>query len=113
MLLEITERELAPDITVLELSGKLALGRESQRLEALVNDLIKRGSLRVILDMSGVNYLDSAGIGLLALANGKLKDSGGKMAVVAEGRTLELLTMTQMTAIMDVSPTIDAAASNL
>ena len=53
MLLEITEREIAPDITVVELTGKLALGRESQRIETLVDDLAKRGSTRVIFDMSG------------------------------------------------------------
>ena len=39
MLLEFTEREIAPDITVVELIGRLALGRESQRIETLVDDL--------------------------------------------------------------------------
>ena len=97
MLLEITEREIAPDITVVELIGTLALGRESQRIETLVDDLVKRGSQRAIFDMSGVDYMDSAGIGMLALANGKLKESGGSLAIVApEGSVLELLNLTQI-----------------
>jgi len=114
MLLEIAEREIAPDIIVVELSGKLALGRESQRLETLVEDLIKRGSLRAIFDLSGVDYMDSAGIGIIALATGKLKESGGKLAIVApEGKILQLLNLTQMTAIVSVCPTVESAAATL
>jgi anti-anti-sigma factor len=114
MLLEITEREMAPDITVVELIGKLALGRESQRVETLVDDLVKRGSRRVIFDMTGVDYMDSAGIGMLALATGKLKESGGSLAIVApEGKVLQLLNLTQLTAIVKVCPTVEAAAAAL
>ena len=114
MLLEIAEREIAPDITVVELTGRLALGRESQRIETLVDDLVKRGSLRVIFDMTGVDYMDSAGIGMLALATGKLKEVGGNLAIVAlEGRVLQLLNLTQMTAIVQVCPTVVAAAAAL
>ena len=85
MLLEIAEREMAPDITVVELAGNLELGRESQRIETLVDDLVKRGSTRVIFDMKGVEHMDSTGLGMLALASGKLKESGGSLAIVAPG----------------------------
>ena len=114
MLLEITMREMAPDITVVELTGRLALGRECQRIETLVDDLVKRGSLRVIFDMTGVDHMDSAGIGMLALATGKLKEAGGSMVIVApEGKVLQLLNLTQLTAIVKVCPTLDAAAAVL
>jgi anti-anti-sigma factor len=114
MLLEFTEREIAPDITVVELIGRLALGQESQRIETLVDDLAKRGSTRVIFDMSAVEYMDSTGLGVLALANGKLKESGGSLAIVSRGgRVLELLTLTQINLIVKVCPTIEAAAAAL
>jgi anti-anti-sigma factor len=114
MLLNIVEREMAPDITVVELTGRLALGRESQRIESLVEDLAKKGSRRVIFDMTAVDYIDSAGIGMVALASGKLRESGGSLAVVAsEGRVLQLLNMTQMGNIVKVCPTVEAAAAAL
>ena len=114
MLLEIAEREMAPDITVVELAGRLALGRESQRIETLVDDLVKRGSTRVIFDMKGVEYMDSAGLGIIALASGRLKESGGSLAVVAPGgRVLELLNMTQISMIVKVCPTVAEAAAAL
>ena len=110
MLLQIAERLVEPDISVVELSGRLALGRESQRIESLVEELVRKGSKRVIVDMSGVDHIDSAGIGMVALASGKLKESGGKLAIVApEGRVLNLLTMTQMTTIVKVCPTVEEA----
>ena len=103
MLLEIVERLVEPDITVVELSGKLALGHESQRIESLIEDLVMRGSRRIVLDMSGVDHIDSAGIGMVALATGKLREAGGKLAVVAPGgRVLQLLNQTKMTTIVNM-----------
>jgi len=109
MLLQIAERLVEPDITIVELSGKLALGRESQRIESVIEELVRKGSKRVVLDMSGVEYIDSAGMGMVALAAGKLREVGGKLAVVATGgRVLHLLTLTQMSSIVTVCPTADA-----
>src|SRR3954449_4690635 len=112
MLLDIVEKQMAPDITLVELSGRLALGRESQRIENLIDDLAKKGTKRVIFDLSGVEYIDSAGIGMIALASGKLKESGGTLALVApEGRVLQLLNLTQMSTIVRVCATLSAAAA--
>ena len=111
MLLQITEKRIEPDITLVELAGKLALGRESQKVETLVEGFSKKGDLRVIFDMTKVDYIDSAGIGLVALASGKLKDSGGRLVVVApEGRVLQLLKMTQVAKIVTVCATVAEAA---
>lgn len=113
MLLQIEERELEPDIALLELKGRLALGRESQRVEALAEELVKARRLKAILDLTGVDYIDSAGIGILALVAGKLKAAGGALAVVApEGKVRQMLTMTQMVRILSVRSTVgDAVAT--
>jgi anti-anti-sigma factor len=107
MLLQIEERRIEPDITVVEMAGKLALGRESQRIETLVEEFAKRSVHRVIFDLTKVDYIDSAGIGLLALSSGKMKAAGGKLAVVAgPGRVLDLLKLTQMTLVVTVCATV-------
>jgi anti-sigma B factor antagonist len=114
MLLEIVERKIGAEITVVALNGKLALGLESQRVEALVEELIERGAKRVIFDLSGVNYIDSAGVGMLALVTGRMKEMGGSGAVVApEGKVLQLLTRTQMTSIMQVCATVEEAVETV
>jgi anti-sigma B factor antagonist len=114
MLLQIQERHVEPDITVLELAGRLALGRESQRIETLVDELAKKAARKVIFDMTKVDYIDSAGIGLLALASGKMKESGGKLAIVAgPGRVLDLLKLTQITLVVTVCGTMAEAEAVL
>ena len=111
---EIVERLIEPDITVVELSGALALGHEAQRIESLIEDLVRKGSRRIVLDMSGVDHIDSAGIGMVALASGKLREAGGKLTVVApEGRVLQLLKQTQMTTIVKVAASVSAALESV
>jgi anti-sigma B factor antagonist len=111
MLLQIEQKRIEPDIAVVEMTGRFALGRESQRLESIVDELVKSGSTRTILDLTGVNYVDSAGIGLIALAAGRLKEAGGRLVVVApDGRVLEMLKMTQVNRIVTVCPTAQEAA---
>src|SRR5437016_3964225 len=110
MLLTIVERKVEPDITVVEVSGRLAQGRESQRIETMFEEFAGKGVARVVMDLTGVEYIDSAGIGILALASGKLKAAGGTLAVVApEGRVLQMLNLTQMNSIVKVCPTLAAA----
>jgi anti-sigma B factor antagonist len=110
MLLQIEEKRIEPDIVVLELTGRLAQGRESQRVESMVDDLAKAGCTRAILDLTGVNYSDSAGIGLIAMAAGRLKEAGGKLVAVApDGKVLEMLKMTQLDRIVTVCSTAKEA----
>jgi len=110
MLLQIEQKRIEPDVVVVALAGKLALGRESQRLESLVDEWSAVGRLRVVLDLSGVDYIDSAGVGMVALAAGKLKESGGKLVMAApEGRVRQIMRMTQMDAIIGLYPTAEEA----
>ena len=114
MLLQIEEKWIEPDIAVLELKGRLALGRESQRLESLAGEMVRKGRLKAILDLTGVDYIDSAGIGILALVSGQLKEAGGKLAVVAPpGRVLDMLKLTQMGNILALNATTAQAIEAL
>ena len=112
MLLQIEERRIEPGLTVVELTGRFALGRESQRLETIVDDLVKAGRTLAIMDLTGVTYADSAGIGLITLAAGKLKEAGGRLVAVApEGRVLDMLKMTQINRIVTTCPTLEEAVN--
>jgi len=112
MLLQIEEKLIQPGITLVELRGRLALGRESQRVESIADELVKNGHIKVVMDLSGVDYVDSAGIGILAVISGRVKEAGGHVAlVVPEGRVLQMLNLTQMNRILSVSPKVADALS--
>jgi anti-anti-sigma factor len=112
MVLQIEERQIAPGITHIQLTGKLTLGRESQRLETLAADLAGKGAAKVVLDLTKLDYIDSAGIGIITLASGRVKQAGGKMAVVAgEGRVLDVLKVAGVDGLLNVSGTVELAAA--
>ena len=114
MLLQIEERQIEPGIAVITLSGRFALGRESQRIENIVDGLVKSGCTKAILDLTAVDYIDSAGIGLIALAAGRLKEAGGKLVVAAQsGRVSDMLRMTQVDKLVPVCATMAGAAELL
>jgi len=105
---------MEPDITVIELSGRMALGREGQGVEGLVDECVTGGRLRVMVDLTSVDYIDSAGIGVLAMAAGQLKQAGGRMALVAgQGRVREVLKFTGLDELMPLADTVEQAADRL
>jgi anti-sigma B factor antagonist len=114
MLLHIEERELESGIILVQLTGKLALGIENQRIEMLMEGIAKRGQMRAILDLTGVEYIDSASVGLLMLSSSRMKEIGGKLVVVApEGRVHRFLKVTQIDTILTVRDSIEQAVSAL
>ncbi len=105
----VEQKVIAPDIQLLVLDGRLVLGRESQRLEWQVEELVKAGKTKFILDMSKVPYVDSAGLGVLVGCNSKVKNSSGEMRLAAvEARVLQLLKL----AFLDSIFTVDASVGD-
>jgi anti-sigma B factor antagonist len=110
MLLQIHERQIEPGITHLEVIGRLTLGREAQRLETLTADLAQKGVTKVILDLTGVDYMDSSGIGIIMLGAGRFKQAGGRMVVVVpEGRVLQLFKTAGVDALLTISDSVNSA----
>ena len=87
MLLQIDKKQIEPDITILEFTGKISLGRESQRIETMVNELLAQKISKLIFDLSRVDYIDSAGLGIMTYCYGAMKTAGGTFRLAgANGR---------------------------
>lgn len=114
MILKIEDRRIEPDTLVLELSGKLIGGNESQRLEWKLNELIDTKQRKIILDLSGVKYVDSGGVGLIAVAGGKMKNEGGRLVVAgATGTVQEVLKFTRIGDFLGMFEDTAAASESL
>jgi anti-sigma B factor antagonist len=111
-MLEIQTKDLPPDIVVLEIKGRITLGRESKQLEWAVETLVGEGRKKVILDLSGVTNVDSTGIGIIVMSAGKLKQAGGELRVAgATAHVEDVLKMTNIDQIVVLHSTTAAAAS--
>ena len=114
MLLNLTTRMVEPGITVVELSGRITLGRESGQIEAAVLKALEQGVDKVIVDMTGVTYIDSTGIGIIAYCFGKISQKGAKGAVAgAKGLVLDVFKLTRIDSVVTFYPDVPAAIQGL
>jgi anti-sigma B factor antagonist len=81
----ISERQ-AGDVTILDLDGKVTIGEGSVALRNAIRRLLGEGKSKILLNLGGVGYIDSSGIGELV---------SSFTAVNKEGGTLKLLNLTQ------------------
>jgi len=106
----ITERQ-AGDVTILDLMGKVTIGEGSVALRTTIRRLLGEGKNKILLNLGGVGYIDSSGIGELV---------SSFTAVKKEGGTLKLLSLTQkiqdllaITKLLTVFDTFDDEGSAL
>jgi anti-sigma B factor antagonist len=107
-------RQVEPNLTVVELSGHLNLGNELMSLESAVKRLIDEGARKLVIDVTKLEYIDSAGIGMLVGCNGQMDRAGGKMRVAGAHATVaKAFEVVHMDRIMSLDSDVDTAVSNL
>ena len=77
--MEIAKKEYKPGIFIVELTGPLQLGIECKQLELAFDQLLHDGHTRVVLDLTKLTRLDSAGLGKLVNCYSRLKTAGGTL----------------------------------
>jgi anti-sigma B factor antagonist len=93
----------AGDVTIMDVSGRIVLGEETGTLRREIRKLVEKGSVRILLNMSGVTYVDSSGVGELVAAYVSVRKEGGAMKLVSlPARLEELLLVTKLCVIFDI-----------
>ena len=96
-----------------KVSGRMTLGMRLQEIEGKLNHAIDGGVRRLVLDTQGIEYADSAGLGLLMLLHGQLKKVQGSLRIVAPSPTLQqLFELTNTDKILSVYPDRAAALAD-
>lgn len=100
-------------VTVLDLGGKITLGEESGKLRSAVQQALSAGSKKILLNLSEVSYIDSAGLGELVSAFTTVKNAGGELKLLnLTKRVKDLLVITKLLTVFDVKDSEkDAIAS--
>jgi anti-sigma B factor antagonist len=112
-MLQIRKESIAPDIVVLHLIGRIAMGRPCQEIEANIDELIQQKALRVILDFSEVQRMDSTGFGTLVLCAGKFRKAGGDLRVAgAKGIVDEIAHTSNIPRIIPFYASVEQAVAS-
>ncbi|HYH00696.1 MAG TPA: STAS domain-containing protein [Terriglobales bacterium] len=93
---------LLDGIPVLDCSGRIVIGEESAALRDMVKRMLAEDQ-RLVLNLSEVNYIDSAGLGTLVSLYTSAKNTGGaiKLANLTQ-RVGDLLQVTKLLTVFDV-----------
>ena len=83
-------------ISVLDVAGRLT-SFEIGALRNAITELLKKGETHIVLNLAGLAYLDSSGIGELAKSYVSVVKKGGQMKVVGlSAKVEEVLKITQL-----------------
>jgi anti-sigma B factor antagonist len=98
-----TESRQMGDISVVDVRGRITVGEGNIMLREVVTSLLEQGNKKILLNLHGVAYVDSAGLGELVRTHTTLQRQGGqlKMANVNE-RVQDLLKATSLHRVFDV-----------
>ena len=114
MIIEMEPRELSPEVSAIVFSGRFVLGNRLKEVEHAVRERIQQGARKLALDFSGVNYIDSAGIGVLAFLIGLMEEQGGKMVMATgPGQVTQLMKLTRLEKVVTIYPDLASAQAAL
>ena len=110
--LNIRERQVG-DVTVLDMDGRITIGEGSVALRSAIRRLLEEGKKNILLNLAGVGYIDSSGIGELVSSYTAIKNQEGQLKLLSLTEKLrDLLTITKLLTVFDAYDTEADALSN-
>ena len=78
------------------------------RNELFIHDLLKQGERKLILDLTGVERMDSSGLQMMYACYSAAQNVGGELRfVAANSRVTRLFEMTRLDLVLPFYPTVD------
>ncbi|UZN02424.1 STAS domain-containing protein [Cellulomonas sp. S1-8] len=98
--------------TVLHVSGEIDVA-SADRLRERTTLLVAQGRTDLVVDLTGVTFLDSTGLGLLVGTLKRVRTLGGDLVLVVDSeRLLKVFRITGLTQVFDIRETVaDALGS--
>ncbi len=100
-------------VTILEPKGKISIGVGDVALREAVQEALRAGSKRLVVDLGGVTTMDSSGLGELVSSYTSVTNRGGKLKLLRlPPKVLDILQMTQLITVFDAYEDEDEAIAS-
>lgn len=110
--MQITKRHVN-DVTILDLQGKLTLDGGAQLLRDTVTSVVFQGDRKVVLNLGGVAYVDSSGLGELVRCSLIVQRENGSIKLMnLTSKLTDLLTITKLLTVFDTFDNEQAAVGS-
>jgi anti-sigma B factor antagonist len=101
------------DIIIISLAGKIMGGPEATEINEKFNQLIDEKKLKVVIDLSEVDWMNSSGLGILIGAVSLYKNNDGQLRIInVSDRIQNLLKITKLAGIFETSNSLEEAISS-
>jgi anti-sigma B factor antagonist len=93
------------DIAVVDMVGRITFGEGNVMLRDTVRDLLAEGHKKILLNLQGVHYVDSAGIGEMVRTHATIRNQGGHLRLCNLTNLVnDLLQKTRLHSVFDIHP---------
>ncbi|MCB0279386.1 MAG: STAS domain-containing protein [Calditrichaeota bacterium] len=100
-------------VTVLKLSGNIVGGPESITVNQTLANLISDKKVRVILDLSGIDFMNSSGLGVIIHSANQLKQNNGSLRLAnVSDKIKHIMKITKLDSVFDSYESVDAAVKS-
>jgi len=90
------------NVTILDVSGNVTLNDGAEQVRDKVRSVLQQGQKFLLMNLSKVSYMDSAGLGELVQAYSTVAKQGGKLKLVSPTKRLQdLLVITKLATVFD------------
>ncbi len=102
--------KLVNDVVLLDLRGRITLGKETEILREKVRQLVEAGHLRIILKLEEVSYIDSVGLSTLVASYTTARKHGGNLKLLhLTKRVHDLLQITRLSTVFEIYDNLEEA----
>ena len=100
-------------VTVIELDGSVLGGPDATVLNDMLHKLTDKRKKNIVVDLSGVQSMNSSGLSMLITALTTMKNAGGDLKLAAASKKIEsLLVITKLSTVFDLHPTVKKAIAS-
>ncbi|RMD51175.1 MAG: anti-sigma factor antagonist [Ignavibacteria bacterium] len=98
---------------VIQIKGNMLGGPEAQEFSDLIHKLLDENKKNVVVDLGGVKFMNSSGLGILISAYTTMKNGGGRLVICnATEKINSLLVITKLITVFDHYKTVDEAVKS-
>jgi anti-sigma B factor antagonist len=100
-------------VVIISLDGKNMGGPEATEINEKFNQLIDDKKLKIVIDLSKVEWMNSSGLGILIGAVSLLRNNNGQLRIIhVSERIQNLLKITKLAGIFETSNSLEEAISS-
>ena len=100
------QERVVGSVTVLDLDGKLVLGDGDTLLKDKIHSLVFQDRKNIVLNMGGVAYVDSSGLGAIVASFVTAKNNGGHIKLLKlTNRLKDLMAIAKLLTVFDTFDT--------